>query len=185
MRCFVSLPVPEPVARALEAVQEGLPFGRPSDPDQFHVTLAFLGELPDRRVEAAHEALETLRPDPFELHLAHVDRFDREDGRMIWAVPADPAPLAALAARVASRLAGAGIRLERRRYRPHVTLARLTEAQSMRDEEIARFLATWHAPPVPAYAPDRFSLVQSIPAGGAHHHEVLADYAIGPGFLPD
>ena len=55
MRSFLALALPDPVRDALERVQEALPPGpaRLADPEQFHLTLAFLGERPEREVEEA------------------------------------------------------------------------------------------------------------------------------------
>lgn len=179
MRCFVAIAVPEGPSRALEAVQDGLKLGRLTDPDQFHLTLAFLGEVPDAEVEAAHDGLALVRGAPFELQLAGLGCFGNRDARALWAGVADRGPVAALAERVRSALYGMGVVLERRRFRPHVTLARLSGAEARDEAAIARTLALWDGFPAPAFTVDRFSLYRSTLTKGGAIHDALADYELG------
>ncbi|MGB3408801.1 MAG: 2'-5' RNA ligase family protein, partial [Jannaschia sp.] len=58
MRSFVALPVPEPWIAPLMRAQSGVRGGRAVDPEDLHVTLAFLDDQPRERLEALHEALE-------------------------------------------------------------------------------------------------------------------------------
>ena len=179
MRCFVAIPLPDGPVRALEAVQDGLPFGRLTDPEQLHLTLAFLGELPDREVEAAHDGLQTVRSHPFELTLRGLGSFGGADGRTIWAGVADPAPLARLAARIRSALHGMGVVLERRRFRPHVTLARLTGAEARDEAALARVLAKRDGFPAPPFRVEGFALYRSVLTRAGPIYDVLAEYRLG------
>jgi hypothetical protein len=69
MRAFIAIDLPDDVRNRLEDLQEDLPLGRPADPDQMHLTLAFLGEQRDNVIEEVHEALLGLRFPAFELQL--------------------------------------------------------------------------------------------------------------------
>jgi 2'-5' RNA ligase len=69
MRAFIALALPPEVEEALHRLQDALPLGRATDPDQLHLTLAFLGERPEAEVLAAHEALDGLRAPAFEMQL--------------------------------------------------------------------------------------------------------------------
>ncbi|WP_413875345.1 RNA 2',3'-cyclic phosphodiesterase [Albidovulum sp.] len=140
MRVFVAIPVPEEVCAALEDLQSDLTAGRPADPETFHVTLAFLGEEPGARVEAAHEALTGLRTAPFTLRLDGLGSFGGRDMQVLFAAVAPSEPLAALHRKVRNLLHGAGIMPDRQRFRPHVTLARFRPGEGG-DPALARFLA--------------------------------------------
>lgn len=183
MRTFIALHPPEPVREALEAVQDALPGGlaRPADPEQLHLTLAFLGERPEDEVVAAHEALEGLRHPPLTLRLGGLGTFGRgpRGPEVIWAGLREPAAVEALQARVRSALHGAGIVLERRRFRPHVTLARLDRAHGAQLERLAGWLARWDAFPAPPWEVTELGLWRSTLRPTGAIHEELARYLLG------
>lgn len=86
--------------------------------ENLHLTLAFLGEVPD-----AGPVLEALSPvsfTAFELCLEGMGRF----GDLWWAGIRESAPLAALARRVRHALAESGVPFDRKRFSPHITLLR-------------------------------------------------------------
>jgi 2'-5' RNA ligase len=179
MRAFVAIDLPDPVRDALVAVQEALPVGRPSDPDQLHLTLAFLGEQPDEVVEAAHWALTRLSGPPFDLQLSGLGTFGDRAPSTVWAGVRDPAALKALQARVLSALHGAGLMLERRRFRPHVTLARLGRLQAAEEERLARFLSRFGAFPSPPFRVGDLGLWRSTLHRSGAVHDELARYPLG------
>ncbi len=178
MRAFVAIDLPDPVRTALEAVQEALPFGRPADPDQLHLTLAFLGEQPNDLVEAAHQALEGIRFPSFETQLHGLGTFGDRQPTTLWAGLRDPTEVKALHDRLLPALHGAGIVLERRRFRPHVTLARFDRTGPPDHERLARFLARWERFPSPAFRVEAFGLWRSTLLKSGAVHDELASYPL-------
>lgn len=178
MRAFLAIPMPDPVRHALEAVQEAVPVGRPSDPDQLHLTLAFLGEQPDELIESAHHALETLRHPSFDLQLRGLGTFGDRQPASLWAGVADPRPVRALRDRLLPLLHGAGIVLDRARFRPHVTLARFPRTAGPEHERLARFLARWEGFPSPPFRIGSFGLYRSTLLRSGAVHEELASYPL-------
>lgn len=178
MRAFVALHPPEPVVEALLAVQAALPFGRPADPEQLHLTLAFLGEQPDDLVEAAHWALSDLRAPALTLRLGGLGVWGERTPGALWAGVREEGPLRALRSRVLSALYGAGIPLERRRFRPHVTLARLGPLGPEEDARLARALARWDAFPCPPWEVRDMGLWRSTLRRGGAVHDELARYPL-------
>lgn len=181
MRAFVAIDLPDPVRDALGALQEAMPLGRPVDPDQMHLTLAFLGEQPDDLVEAAHHALEGIRFPGFEMQLAGLGTFGDRAPTVLWAGVRDAGPVKALHQRVLPALHGAGIVLERRRFRPHVTLARFDRTEAPDHERLARFLSRWEAFPSPPFRVESFGLWRSTLLRSGAVHEELARYPLLPG----
>lgn len=91
-------------------------------PDNYHVTLAFIGET--ERATEAIEALRAVEADAFALTLAGVGKFSRTRGDTYWYGVRMSAALEALYARTQAELTARGFELEARGFRPHVTLAR-------------------------------------------------------------
>ena len=119
MRTFVAVRPPAAAVAHLRAV---LP-AWPSAPERWHLTLAFLGEVADpHRLAPALSEVCTGRP-PLELRLAGSGAFGR--GGPVWVgVEGDRTALTELAGAVARACAAAGVDVERRPYRPHLTVGR-------------------------------------------------------------
>lgn len=96
MRAFIALPLPDPIRARLEDLQTRLKVGRRADPETFHITLVYLGDqVPDRQLEAAHEALEGLAARPLALRIDGLDTFGGATPRVLFAaVQPDPALMA-------------------------------------------------------------------------------------------
>lgn len=126
MRLFVALiPPPEAVAELAAAVRELPEAGlRRVRPEQWHLTLAFLGEVDERVLGELEERLgrAARRHPPLTVSLGGAGRFG---GRVLWAgVHGDRAGLRRLADSVRAAARRCGIPTEERPYRPHLTLAR-------------------------------------------------------------
>ena len=96
---------------------------RPQRPDQWHVTLEFLGAVSASRVAAVLEAASTVRAPPFQLVLDTVEHWRRP--AVLSLTPREsPVGLVTLVAALRLALEARGFEPERRTYRPHLTLAR-------------------------------------------------------------
>lgn len=140
MRLFVAVELPPQVradlrARA-EALRDRLPGWRWTPEEQWHVTLAFLGEVPDERLSELTRrlAMAAHRHVPFALELTGLGAFSSaRHARVLWAgVGGDRDALKALAASVGAAARRAKVAQEERRYRPHVTLARRRDPADVR-----------------------------------------------------
>lgn len=178
MRAFFALPLPEMLLGAVDAVQQALPCGRLVPKENLHVTLHFLGEMRDDALEDAHGAALALRPEPVWLALAGLGSFACGNASSLHAVVAPDPGLSALHAGLRSRLRGASIELPRRRFRPHVTIARLRG----KDPETAARLslaleahAGLRTRPVPVRA---FALYASLLRPEGAVYEELARYPL-------
>ncbi len=100
--------------------------GRPVPPENYHVTLAFLGHVPESRLEAVMAVATPMVP----LSLS-LDRYGYFPGpRVLWLGPAEtPAALRELAQRLNASLASAGLPCDRRPFHAHLTLCRKVRAQ--------------------------------------------------------
>lgn len=127
IRLFTALSIPEDVAQSLAARQTGLPGARWRTAEQLHVTLAFHGEIDERRADDLALELERAQgTGPFEIELAGVGAFgDAHRSHTLWAGVAPCERLSVLAGRCKAAAERAGVKMEKRAYHPHVTLAYL------------------------------------------------------------
>ena len=103
--------------------------------DRLHLTVRFIGEVDDARVELLRAALRPpLAVRRFDVRLAGVGAFPKGGSpRVLWVGVADGvAPMTQLEREVSARLAAMAIPEESRSYRPHLTLARVREAAGLR-----------------------------------------------------
>lgn len=109
---------------ALTRVQEALPDrGHRTHPQDFHLTLVFLGDLDAERRGCAEEAAGQVRGSPFVLKLDRLGCFPRAG--ILWCGTSEQPPLLPdLLRALNGGLAACGFRPERRAFTPHVTLTR-------------------------------------------------------------
>ena len=126
MRLFVGIDLPWNLRERLTLLCGGVPGARWVPAENFHLTLRFIGEVAAFEAEEVDACLAALRGRAFTLTLAGVGTFCK-GGRetALWAgVERNPA-LEHLQSKVETALQRAGLAPERRRFTPHVTLARL------------------------------------------------------------
>lgn len=126
MRLFLAILFEEPVkdrlCEAMELIRRSTRTSRLTRRENLHLTLVFLGEL--REAGKVREAMEEIRTDPFPLEIRGLGRFQRNGGDLYWAGIEPSLPLQNLYLELKNALAGKGIAVEDRPYRPHLTLAR-------------------------------------------------------------
>lgn len=125
MRLFISLTLPDEALDEIAALQDRMPKGRMVPPENLHLTLAFLGDCDDTEAEAAHDAIALLRAPALSIGLTAPAIYGGKHGQAVALEAEGGAPLHELHDRLRGKLRGAGLAVERRRFRPHVTLARL------------------------------------------------------------
>lgn len=136
MRLFVALTPPadvvEELATRVAALRELEPAVRWSRPEQWHLTLAFLGEVDDdTRAELSRRLGSAAgRHPPLTLSFAGGGRFGH---RVLWTrVHGERDGLRRLADSVRAAARRSGLATEQRPYRPHLTLARATGTADLR-----------------------------------------------------
>ena len=123
---FVAIRPPRAIRETLIDVIGGIEGARWQDDDQLHLTLAFAGEVDGARADDLIEALADVESAVFPAEVAGIGHFERKGvPTAVWAGVPLSDPLAQLQRRVERACRRAGLALERRAYRPHITLARL------------------------------------------------------------
>ena len=177
MRAFLAIDLIEDAVDALVRLQAMLPIGRPVPRDNLHLTLAFLGDQPEARLEALHYELEALQAPRFFVRVRGLGCFGGRSPKIVFAdVAADP-PLLDLQRQVQRTARRVGITLQRERYRPHVTLARLRPEPGA-GTRMQRFLSDHSDFALPDMTVEAFALYRSTLRPGGARHEDLARYAL-------
>ena len=135
MRLFVAIEIaPEIRERIVEFMTQIKPHlgsARWSRPEGLHITLKFLGNVPDEKKDAIESRLASVKNSRFSLNVGEVGLFpNAKSPRVLW-VGVDPhKELAALAGQVDAALEPLGFEREKRAYSPHITLMRFSERTS-------------------------------------------------------
>lgn len=94
--------------------------------DLMHITLKFLGEVPESQIPKITAALDSISASPYSLQAAGISTFGRPP-RVIKAEIHDSGKTAALASDVETRMAKLGFSREEKPFSPHITIARVKE----------------------------------------------------------
>lgn len=164
-RLFIALPVPDAVRNSLleqrRHWQRRFDYARWTHPEDWHVTLHFIGGTDPSLIPAIVRAMEGAAADvpPFPMALGGFGTFGPA-GRpaVLHIVPAEPVePLRALHAALGPALAEAiGFTPDARPYRPHLTLARKYAGQQPWDKALLA-----EAPPAVSWTADEICLYRS------------------------
>ncbi|WP_028399764.1 RNA 2',3'-cyclic phosphodiesterase [Ectobacillus panaciterrae] len=135
---FIAVPLPAFVKEALaewrEHAESVLPFQSWVHQDDYHITLAFLGSA-DAVLSSLQKEMERMTHPGFSLSLKGLQTFGvPERPRILWADVTHPSELSALQSNVHDMCEALGFSLEKRPYRPHITLARRWRSDRSFDE---------------------------------------------------
>lgn len=128
MRLFFAIDFPpsakEELGQLVRRLADQAVCGNFTRKENFHLTLVFLGELPQARLAAALEALEKLQAPGFTLNLSGLGSFPRGGRDIYWLGVEENPGLMALQRQLSASLEEAGFALEKRPFKPHLTLGR-------------------------------------------------------------
>jgi 2'-5' RNA ligase len=175
-RLFTGLELPDAVVGQLALLRGGVVAARWLEPEDYHMTLRFIGDIDARAARDIDETLSDIRRPTAPIRFEGLSWFGGDKPRAIVArVKPEPA-LMDLQAEQERRLRRIGIEPETRKYTPHVTLARLRGAGQA---AIASYLATRGALVADAFTPERFVLYSAREGSGGGPYVVEAGYPLG------
>lgn len=174
-RLFTGLEVDEKTRVALSFLRGGLPGARWIEPSDYHVTLSFIGDIDGAQAEDVLGALADLEAGPLTLRIDGLGVFGGDKPRSIIArVRPDPA-LLHLQAQQEHRLRMAGVEPDRRKFTPHVTLARL---RATAPGVVAAYLQGRDLPEM-GFTATRLNVYSSRASTGGGPYVVEAWYPLG------
>jgi len=174
MRLFVSVPVPDELktkvaALGKEIAQDGVMLVRP---ENMHLTLKFLGEIDEKKIEDIEKKLSSVRFRAFDCALRSVGVFPNENYvKVVWAGCESGNALESLAKDVIRSLSGYG---DDKRFTAHLTIARVKRKIDLRS-----FLQKHKADEFGSFPVKEFHLMQSVLKPSGPEYSVLSSFEAG------
>lgn len=162
-RLFAAIEIPEPIRDELSDLEAPLPGARWVETDNMHLTLRFAGDIDKSLAQELMHALDRVEVNAFAMRLSGLDTFGGREPKSIWAGVEAPDELDRLAYAVERAARDAGLPPETRKFKPHVTIARLKHSDP---QAIARFLQRRGAYRSAYFPVGRFVLYSSKPLVG-------------------
>lgn len=175
MRVFLGLDLPGDLKERLGFLCRGMPDCRWVDPLGFHITLAFLGDVSEDQLEDLDRELTGLEVRPFELCLEGCGVFETgHDPRAVWlGVGGAVDRLHHLHQKCLKACDMAGLKPERRKYTPHVTLGRFKKVPPARLIDFIEAHSRFKSDP---FSVTGVSLFRSHLGRKGSSYEIICDY---------
>ncbi len=176
-RLFTGVEIPSDVGQALSSLRGGLPGARWIDPQNYHLTLRFIGDVDDVTAHEVADMLGRVKRGGFDLHMAGLTSFGGRKPRAVVAQVAPAQALIEVQAEQERMMQRIGLEPEGRKFTPHVTLARLRELSS---RQVADYLAARGFFRTSPFHVSRFVLFSSRSSVGGGPYVVEAGYPLNP-----
>src|SRR5215468_4851054 len=180
MRLFFAVDLPDQVRHELSVVQNALKpltdSARWVSTDSIHITLKFLGEVPEKVLDDIDTALAGLSWKPFTVTVHGVGFFPgNRSPRVFWAGMEAPT-MQNLAEELDSRMERSGFEKEKRAFRPHITLARARDSRI--DSSLVTAATAYAEHNFGSFTVDRIFLFKSILRPTGALYERLKEYLL-------
>lgn len=178
LRVFTALPIPDEVADIVEPLLKGVPGANWRPRDNFHITLAFYGELDEPVIEELDHELARIDIPPFALKLKGANHFGKNEPGSLWLGVEAPPQLDDLARQCRKAARRVGVAVEKRKYIPHMTVAYIDrdELDLVKLQRFEQRLGLFETDP---FIADRFYLQSSYQKKrGPNEYPVEAEYPL-------
>src|SRR6201985_465805 len=172
-RLFAGLEIPAEIGQTLSNLRGGLPGARWIDPENYHVTLRFIGDIDGMSANEIASILFRINRKPFDVTVQGLSSFGGRKPRAVVANIVPSKPLIELQAELERMMQRIGLDPGGRKFTPHVTLARLHDASSW---DVADSLSVRGYFPSKVFTADRFVLFSSRASTGGGPYVVEDSY---------
>jgi RNA 2',3'-cyclic 3'-phosphodiesterase len=177
MRLFVALDLPWHLRERLSRLAGGIPGARWLPPENYHITLRFIGQVAAYQADEIDHTLAALKARGFALSMTGVGTFEKAGHPVaLWVGVERNAQLELLQSKIETACQRAGLDRERRRFAPHVTLARLDNAAEAKLAAWVQSHNLFRSEPVPV---EHFTLFSSLLSKEASVYTAEVEYALG------
>jgi RNA 2',3'-cyclic 3'-phosphodiesterase len=175
MRLFTGLELPSDVSLDLNFMQGGIMGARWIDRENFHITLRFIGDIDEEQGRDVAQALGELEISPLSITLKGIDVFGGNKPHAIIAHVEENAELRRLQMAQERICQSVGLAPEGRKFIPHVTLARLRDADPLALKHYIESHALYRSR---TFEVERFVLFSSKPSRGGGPYAVEEAYGV-------
>jgi 2'-5' RNA ligase len=178
VRSFVAVELPASFRQEIGRLHgsiatEGLRLVRP---DLVHITLKFLGDVPEGRVDAVAQALREVKAAPFPVRVKGIGAFPGKSVRVLWlGLEGD---FSELHQGIEKALASLGFPPEKRGFSPHITLGRVGRPNVEISRKIQVRMVEFSGLDLGGFTVDRFYLKKSTLTRGGPIYEDLAGFSL-------
>ncbi|PIT70226.1 RNA 2',3'-cyclic phosphodiesterase [Bartonella tribocorum] len=158
-RLFSALQIPQQTTQQLVSLQNGLPNAQWINPQNFHITLSFFGEVESATADALISAFDTIKLSPFMLKMKDFDIFGSENAPHSLVIHIEPCEtLNLLHEKMQYIRSHLRLTPDKREFTPHITIARLLDIKS---EDLPPYLSSRGDFSFPPFEVDHFVLFLS------------------------
>ncbi|BES72273.1 RNA 2',3'-cyclic phosphodiesterase [Marinobacter nanhaiticus D15-8W] len=187
LRLFVGLELPNSIKHQLATLRTEISGAKWQTPEQMHLTLCFIGNVDDERLDAIYDALYGATVEPFTLAVDRLGMFgSRMHPKTLWAGVSPEAPVVQLHEDIVRCLAGIGLEPWENAYRPHITLARFRRRRSrqlvvrqdkkVESPAINQFLSQNDNLELPEFQVSHISLFSSTQRPEGSHYQIIGRF---------
>lgn len=174
-RLFTAIDIPDDVADALSALRGGLPGARWIEPENYHITLRFAGDVDEVIADDFADALGRISRPAFRVEFEGLGVFGGDKPRSVFARIRLTPEITALQKDHERAARTAGLSAESRKFVPHVTLARLRSSGTL---DVADYLMTRGGFYGHSFLADSFVLLSSRDSVGGGPYVQEATYPL-------
>ena len=172
IRTFISIdiPVTDGIAAILDEMKRTDNI-RPAPKEQIHLTLKFLGDQDERKVEGLCSSLKDALSGtgPFDVTVEGVGAFpDMKHPKVIWLGVKEPDPLIELAYRADSVVKRMKMKADDKRFSPHITVGRVTDRVDLKD-----FFTRYEKKSFCSFTCDHIDVMKSVLTSNGAIHSVI------------
>lgn len=178
IRCFVAIELPESMREEIGRVNgsiatEGLRLVRP---ELMHITMKFLGDVPEMKVKGVVGALSRVKAAPISVQVKGIGSFPGRAVRVVWlGLNGD---FRELHKGIEGELKPLGFPPEERGFSPHVTLGRVAHPSAEMNRLLGPKMAALSNLDLGSFTADRFYLKKSTLTRGGPIYENLVEFPL-------
>ena len=174
-RLFAGIEIPPHVGAMLANLRGGLPGARWVEPSDYHITLRFIGDIGNRQAQDIDGLLADVARAPVPIRIAGMGSFGGDKPHSVQAMVEPSRALTELQGEVERLVRACGVAIDKRKFQPHVTLARLRGASPL---DVADYLSMRGYFPAQSFTATRFVLFSSRASVGGGPYMVETTYPL-------
>jgi 2'-5' RNA ligase len=175
-RLFIAIDFSENVINKIEGILHGLPGAKWNTTEQIHLTLQFLGDIEYNQKLDIIDALKAVKFNSFPIILSGIGVFPpRGPAKILWVGTMDNPELRNLKKKIDYTISEIGIKPEKRKYSPHVTIARL---RKISPQKLIQYLTLYESFHCDETIIKDFHLYSSTLTPNRAYHEIEYSFAL-------